>query len=247
MLTGMLAALASTIDTHLTWGASYWSNDLYLRIINGAWLKRKPSNREQIIIARLSNILILTIALIIMANLGSIQKAWYITLLFGAGTGAVLVLRWLWERINLFSEASAIIVSLIFAPIILFTVKAEWIRLLLMSSISTVVVIAVTLLTRPTPEETRLQFYRQVDPPGFWKTSAEKLGLDPKRPIKTFKEGVYLTLTTSLSLYLMLVGLGKLILPNPSSSIAYSYIYILSGLASIALWWRRYERWIESK
>ncbi|MFQ5527078.1 MAG: sodium transporter, partial [Thermoanaerobaculia bacterium] len=28
MLTGLLAALASTIDTHLNWGASYWSNDL---------------------------------------------------------------------------------------------------------------------------------------------------------------------------------------------------------------------------
>ena len=43
MLTGLLAALASTIDTHLTWGASYWSNDLYVRIINRAWLKREPS------------------------------------------------------------------------------------------------------------------------------------------------------------------------------------------------------------
>ncbi|MEJ2535644.1 MAG: sodium transporter, partial [Calditrichia bacterium] len=82
MLTGMLAALASTIDTHLSWGASYWSNDLYLRIINKAWLKRTPSNKEQVIIARLSNVLILAIALIIMANLGSIQTAWYITLLF---------------------------------------------------------------------------------------------------------------------------------------------------------------------
>lgn len=28
MLTSMLAALASTLDTHLNWGASYWSNDL---------------------------------------------------------------------------------------------------------------------------------------------------------------------------------------------------------------------------
>ena len=32
MLTAMLAALASTIDTHLNWGASYWTHDLYGRI-----------------------------------------------------------------------------------------------------------------------------------------------------------------------------------------------------------------------
>jgi Na+/proline symporter len=239
MLTGMLAALASTIDTHLTWGASYWSNDLYLRIINKAWLKREPSNKEQVIVARLSNVVILAIALIIMANLGSIQTAWYITLLFGAGTGAVLVLRWVWERINLFSEISAIVVSLIFAPIILFTVEAEWLRLLSMSAISTAVVIVVTLLTRPTSEKVLLAFYKQVDPPGFWKKSAARAGLNPERSIMALKEGAYLTVTTSLSLYLLLVGFGKLILPNPQSAVAYAWIYIVLGLASIPLWWKK--------
>ncbi len=239
MLTGMLAALASTIDTHLTWGASYWSNDLYLRIINRAWLKREPSTKEQVIIARLSNIVILTIALIIMANLGSIQTAWYITLLFGAGTGAVLVLRWLWERINLFSEVSAIVASLIFAPIILFTIEAEWLRLLLMSSISTVVIVIVTLLTRPTEENTLVKFYEKVDPPGFWRKTSAKSGKEADRPMKAFKNAAYLTITTSLSVYLLLVGFGKLILPNPATSVSYSYIYIILGFASIGLWWRK--------
>ena len=238
MLTGMLAALASTIDTHLTWGASYWSNDLYKRIINKAWLKRDPSNRELVIIARLSNILILIIALFIMANLKSIQTAWYITLLFGAGTGAVLVLRWLWERINIYSELSAIVTSLIFAPIILFTIDAEWLRLLLMASISTVVVVTVTLLTRPTAENVLLDFYKRVDPPGFWKNTAKKLNREVTRPVKALKKGVYLTVTTSASLYLLLVGVGKLILPNPGSSMTYSWIYILLGIASMGLWWR---------
>jgi Na+/proline symporter len=42
MLTGLLAALASTLDTHLNWGASYWSNDIYKRLICEHWLKRKP-------------------------------------------------------------------------------------------------------------------------------------------------------------------------------------------------------------
>jgi Na+/proline symporter len=121
MLNGMLAALASTIETHLTWGASYCSNDPYDRILNRVLLNREPSAREQVVIAHLSYVVILIIALIIMISLGSIQTAWYVTLLFGAGTGAVLVLRWLWERINIFSEISAIVVSLIAAPIFLFT------------------------------------------------------------------------------------------------------------------------------
>jgi SSS family solute:Na+ symporter len=240
MLTGMLAALASTIDTHLTWGASYWSNDLYLRIINRVYLKREPSNKEQVIVARLSNVLILIISLIIMANMGSIQTAWYVTLLFGAGTGAVLVLRWLWERVNLFSELSAIMTSLIVAPIILFTVEAEWQRLLFMSFISTVVVVTVTLITRPTTDKVLIDFYRRVDPPGFWKKTAEKMGREASRPIQYFKDAAYLTVTTSLSVYLLLVGFGKLILPNPCSSIMYSWIYIALGLMIVPLWWRKF-------
>ncbi len=239
MLTGMLAALASTIDTHLTWGASYWSNDLYMRILNQAWLKRKPSTREQVLIARLSNILILAIALIIMANLGSIQTAWYVTLLFGAGTGAVLVLRWLWERINLFSEISAIVASLTLAPILLFCVEVEWMRLLLMSTISTVVVVAVTLLTQPTEGKILLAFYQRVNPPGFWKQTAIKSGMDARQPIEAFLNGAYLTITTSLSMYLLLIGAGKLILPNPGASMAASWIYLLLGFASMKLWWKR--------
>jgi hypothetical protein len=174
-----------------------------------------------------------------MANLGSIQTAWYVTLLFGAGTGAVLILRWLWERINLFSEVAAIIVSLIFAPIILFTVDAEWLRLLLMSSISTVVVVMVTLLTQPTAEMTLMEFYKRVEPPGFWKKTTEKLGVETCLPIKTFKEGAYLTITTSLSVYLLLLGVGKLILPNPHSAIAYSWIFLGLGILSVPLWWRK--------
>jgi Na+/proline symporter len=239
MLVGLLAALASTIDTHLTWGASYWSNDLYLRILNRAVLRREPSTREQVLVARLSNVAILAIALTIMANLGSIQTAWYVTLLFGAGTGAVLVLRWVWERINLFSELTAIAVSLVLAPIILFTVDAEWLRLLLMASISTVTVVGVTLATRPTAAATLVEFYRRVDPPGFWRQTALRAGTDPARPLIALRRGAWLTVTTSLSVYLLLVGFGKLILPAPGASRLVPWVLIAAGVAVAGLWWRK--------
>ncbi|UCG61738.1 MAG: Na+:solute symporter, partial [Candidatus Zixiibacteriota bacterium] len=240
VLTGLLAALASTIDTHLTWGASYWSNDIYKRIISKAWLKREPSEKELVVVARLSNVLILIVALLIMANLGSIQTAWYITLLFGAGTGAVLVLRWLWERINLYSEIAAIITSLVLAPIILFTVDDEWLRLLLMATISTVVVVTVTLLTKPTEESILLKFYRQVEPPGFWRRTSQKAGMDVNKPIRRFTSGAYLTVTVSLSVYLLLVGFGKILLPSSQGSVVTATVYIVLGLASVVLWWRRF-------
>lgn len=237
MLTGLLAALASTIDTHLTWGASYWSNDIYKRIVNEAWLKRQPSSRELVIVARLSNLLILGIALAIMANLGSIQAAWYISLLFGAGMGSVLVLRWLWERINLYSEVAAIATSLIVAPVILLTIEDEWLRLLLMSAAATIAVVVVTLLTPETEHSILDRFFRRVKPLGFWRGTAKRCGIGAEIPLKQFKQGAYLVLTTALTIFLLLVGIGKLIVPAPSSSSLFALALIVLGLVSIKLWW----------
>ncbi|HAK38007.1 MAG TPA: sodium transporter, partial [Nitrospina sp.] len=53
MITGMLAALASTLDTHLNWGASYWSNDIYKAIISRKIFKREPRPKELVLVARL--------------------------------------------------------------------------------------------------------------------------------------------------------------------------------------------------
>ena len=191
--------------------------------------------------ARLSNLLILGIALIIMTNLGSIQEAWHISLLFGAGMGSVLVLRWLWERINLYSEVAAIIASIVIGLVIQFVLKmeAEWLRLLLMSTLSTIVVLAVTWLTPVTDAGTLNAFYRRVRPAGLWRKSASATGDDPRRPLRAFYQGAYLVVTCAATLFLLLIGMIKLLLPAPGSTVAFAWVYIVAGAASAALWWRR--------
>ncbi|MFQ5627645.1 MAG: sodium:solute symporter family protein [bacterium] len=238
MLTGLLAALASTLDTHMNWGASYWSNDIYKRLICNHWLERTPKNHELVIVARLSNILILVIALIIMANLGSIQTAWFISLLFGAGMGSVLVLRWLWERINLFSELAAMAVSLIVAPILLVVTNEEWVRLGSMAVISTIAAIAVTYFTPRTDENILVQFYKRVKPAGFWRNTAALAGAEPGQSAKTLWQESKTTLLASLSLFLMLVGVGKLLIRSPVESSLWAWIFLIAAFALIPLWWR---------
>jgi len=238
MLTAMLAALASTIDTHLNWGASYWSNDIYQRLICKEWLKRKPKNSELVLAARLSNILILIIALTIMANLGSIQTAWFISLLFGAGMGSVLVLRWLWERINLFSELAAITVSLIVAPILLVVTDAEWIRLGSMALVSTTAAVLVTFFTPKTDEAILKKFYNKVRPMGFWRKTAVLAGDNSKVPVKKLFKEVKVTFFAAASLFLMLIGVGKLLIPAPDASIFLPLLYLVIAAALIPLWWQ---------
>ncbi|HSR68747.1 MAG TPA: sodium:solute symporter family protein [Acidobacteriota bacterium] len=236
MLTGLLAALASTIDTHLNWGASYWSNDIYDRFICRHLGNRRPQSHELVLAARLSNLLILAVSLIIMANLGSIQQAWQVSLLFGAGIGSVLVLRWFWERVNLYSELAAILVSLLFAPILLVVTEQEWIRLGSMAVLSTAAVVATAYLLPPTSDSVLRAFYQLVQPPGFWSRTAALLGEDPRKPVRRLRSGLTTTLLCALSLFLCLMGAGKLLLPNPGQSLLWGGFLLLLGLALLPTW-----------
>ena len=244
MLTGLLAALASTIDTHLNWGASYWSNDVYNRLICNHWLKREPKNRELVLVARLSSVIILIIALIIMANLGSIQTTWFISLLFGAGMGSVLVMRWLWERINLHSELAAMAISLVLAPILLVATNAgwirdeEWIRLSLMALFSTVAAVTVTYFTPRTDVKVLKAFYKRVNPVGFWRKTAALVDGNPRKPLNDFIGEAKTTLLTALSLFLMLIGAGKLLIRPPTESIFLPWLCIALSLFLIRFWWK---------
>ena len=242
MLTGLLAALASTVDTHLNWGASYWSNDVYDRLICQHWLKREPQGRELVVVARLSNVLIVVIALIIMANLGSIQTAWFISLLFGAGMGSVLILRWLWERINLYSELAAMAASLITAPLLLYFMgtdpETEWLRLSIMALVTTAVAIGITYVTPATREEVLLAFYERVQPFGFWRTTARAAGDRPGAPLESFRRRAWAIGFTAASLFLLLLGVGRLMIMPPGASILWTWVCIILGLALVPLWWR---------
>ena len=239
MLLGMLAALSSTISTLLSWGASYWSNDIYKGIINETWLKRKPKHSEQILVARASNFVVLFFALIIMGYMGSIQAAWYLSLLFGAGVGSVLILRWLWERINIYSEIAAIASSLIIAPIILYYIEEEWLKLLIMSASSTIVVIIVTFLTPRTDQSVLASFYERVAPSGYWKKTAKHLGIDPKDSVGEFWRNMKVVGLSAVTIFTLLVGISKLLFPQTEQSIFMPIGLILIGLAAIPFWWKK--------
>lgn len=268
MLTAMLAALASTLDTHLNWGASYWSNDIYRRLICEKWQRRDPGHRELVMVARLSNILIVLIALVVMANLESVQQAWTISLLFGAAVGPVLVLRWLWERINLSSEVAAIVLSLFIAPVLLFlggeigptglsgaweglverdpfagsvhaALAEEWIRLVTMGGLAVLVAVVSAYLGPRTDPEVLRKFYERVHPVGFWRKTAENSGGKHQNPVRELRAGLVTLVFCAASLFLLLAGSGRLLVPAPGISTGITWLLILLGAALVPVWWKR--------
>jgi len=242
MLTGMIAALASTVDTHLNWGSSYWTNDIYLRFIC-RWLKRQPTAPEQVWVARISNVLILAIALVIMAQLDSVKVAWESSLLLGAGVGIVLVLRWLWWRMTAWGELAAIVGSAVLVPLALYYVPdhlAE-LRMLVVAAGSTVAAVVASLWVEPVAAKSLVEFYRKVQPPGFWGAVAREAGEDEHAPLTELERGIAAVVLAALSIFCLLVGLGTwLVHATPPAWLPERNVWIALnltlGVALVPLW-----------
>lgn len=213
MLTGMIAALASTVDTHLNWGASYWTNDIYRRFVCRS-LNRTPTPQELVWIARISNVLILAIALVIMAQLDSVKVAWESSLLLGAGVGVVLVLRWLWWRMTAWGELAAIASSAILVPLALYYVpdRLAALRMLVVAVGSTAAAVGASLWLQPVAARGLVEFYRKVQPPGFWGAVAREAGEDEHAPVTELERGLWAVALGALSTFCLLIGLGTWLL-----------------------------------
>lgn len=255
MLTGMLAALASTVDTHLNWGSSYWTNDIYKRFVCQAWRKTEPDPKNLVWVARAANIMILCIALVVMTQLGSIQQAWRISLLLGAGMGVMLVLRWVWWRISSWGELACIGVSLPLAPLFLWLLEpdpaqggltpagADALRLLSITACTTTAGVLVSLLT---PEDrVRLRaFYRRARPPGWWGPIARECGVDPQEGVRRLGKGVLGMLAAAGSVFCLLVGAGSWLCDSPAPTWwplprpGWWALNLLAGVALVPVWLR---------
>jgi Na+/proline symporter len=176
VVASLAAAYMSTISTHLNWGASYIVDDFYRRFL--------VSNREEshyVRVARLSTVLLIVLASMVSLWLENALQAFQILLQIGAGTGLIFLLRWFWWRINVWSELSAMIISFIVA--VYFELVHESLglapidpalKLVLGVAVTTVVWLAVTLLTPATDRATLQAFYDNIRPFALgWKSAVE--------------------------------------------------------------------------
>src|SRR5262249_36665545 len=104
MVAAFLAAFMSTIGTQLNWGTSYLVNDFYRR-----FLVRNSTEKHYVNIGKIFTVVLVLAGGWVSSQLVSISTGWTIVLGIGAGTGAVLILRWYWWRINAWSEIVATI------------------------------------------------------------------------------------------------------------------------------------------
>jgi len=180
LLAAFAAAYMSTISTHLNWGASYLVNDVYIRFI-----RPHASQRAQVRASRLATAFLMVASLVVMGFLSSVEQGWKLLIGLGAGTGLVFILRWYWWRVNAWSEISAMVASFVTSMVLTRFghsmgdpgTRDYAFTMVTTVAITTVVWLAVTLLTAPESAETLDRFYRRVRPGGpGWRAVAERLG-----------------------------------------------------------------------
>lgn len=245
VVASLIAAFMSTISTHLNWGASYIVSDFYQRFV-----KPNASEKEMVNLGRVATVILMIFsAFLALTVLENATQAFDILLLSGAGSGAIYLLRWFWWRINAWTEIAAMISATVVAFILVFFVPNEsvatalidgsTIKLLIAVTITTIVWIMATFLTKPESEEVLINFVKTVHPGGpGWKKVVELSG---DTSIETQKKWdlPYSLLNVFLgcvAIYSALFSSGYFIYGNVAFGLLLGSIFFFSVFLMIKTW-----------
>ena len=222
----LVGAYMSTVDTHLNWGASYVVEDVYRRF----WRRDAPA-RELVRTGRIATVLLMVGAGILTLTLDTARSGFGLLLQIGAGTGPLFIARWLWWRINAWSEIAAMAGSLLTAVSLpLLGIEPGSVRGLLAGlGATTVVWVAATLLTRPELPAVLDRFVRKTRPPGIgWRAVYAGIGLRPRPCLRSFAAWP----VACAMVYGVLFGTGSLLFDRGAwNLLGWSALAMVSALA----------------
>jgi Na+/proline symporter len=220
----------STIGTHLNLGASYLVNDIY-----GRFLKPNATEKHYVTVSRIATIFVALLSAgatwYMLDHGASIASAWKFLLALGAGAGLVFILRWYWWRINAWSEIAAMTAAATISLTLESTYGLPIVRalqhldsglplaplnsddphafawlMLITTTLTTLIWLSVTLVTKPEPRVTLQGFYDRVRPAA--------LGWRPFAPAglreNTLAYNFFHWILAATMVYLFLFGFGNI-------------------------------------
>ena len=249
LIVSFLAAFMSTIDTHLNWGVSYLINDIYKR-----FYKPNKSEKHYVFIGKIMTVILMILAAFTALKMQSISKAWEFIFAMGAGIGLVLILRWFWWRVNAWSEITALATSIfitisleIIALIQTLTNQEQYTlfgskpilfgitlqihhKLMIIVPVAIISWVAVTYFTKPEPIEKLEEFYKKVQPGGWWGPITANF----EHTLQPVTKGIFiLWIAGILMIYGFTFGIGNLIFHNYSASVL---LFGCAGIGSYLVW-----------
>lgn len=150
VLLGFFGMFITTAESLLNWGASFLTMDAYK-----IYVYPKASDRNIRLISFASMFVLSLLAMFFAHQIDSLQSLVKITFSIAAGVAPVYILRWIWFRINAWSQLSAMLSSAVFTlvyPTIhsvlpLKNYPMEESRVLVVTMFTTLVWLLVTFLT----------------------------------------------------------------------------------------------------
>jgi SSS family solute:Na+ symporter len=234
MIAGMLAAYRSTIETHLNWGTSYLVHDFYRR-----FLVQGRTEKHYVFAGRVTTALLMIAAALFSLVLETAKESFDLILSVGAGTGLIYLLRWFWWRINAWSEVSAMLGSFLVA-LGFFVARRNGLEISTTSSLlitvasTTVIWVAVTFLTAPTPRATLVNFYKLVRPAGpGWRDIAAEAGVGPS-PDSLPLQFLGWALGVAF-VYAALFGTGSFLYGHMALAWTWTAVFVVSGVGLLRI------------
>ncbi|MCF6332648.1 MAG: Na+:solute symporter [Draconibacterium sp.] len=187
LLAGLLAAFNSTFAGTLNAAQAYIVNDIYLR-----YVKPEASNKQVRNMNYITGVVVVIISIIFglfAQDVNSVLQ-WVVSALYGSYVVSN-VLKWYWWRFNgygyFWGMVAGLIPALIFPYLFSETLDLYYFPWLLLISIAGAML--GTFLTKPTDEETLKEFYKTVNPWGFWGPIRKKVMAENPdfKPNKNFK------------------------------------------------------------
>ncbi|UCG79039.1 MAG: Na+:solute symporter [Nitrospirota bacterium] len=228
MLASFFAAFMSTLSTYLNLSSAYFVNDFYRPFV-----KRGASEKHYISVSRWVTIIFSIVTAIATYYVTSIVGVFKFLIAFGSGTGLVYIVRWFWWRVNAWSEISAMIASTASSIIVYshpeLSASPFYVKLFTIISVSTVVWVLVTFLTRPVEEKKLVDFFKKTVPGGYGWEPIRKVAGEVERG-ETFASQVVKWIIGSLFVIAVTIGTGKALLGSTVSAWIWFIVAAISGI-----------------
>jgi len=178
LIAAMMAATMSVVGDNLNFGSQVMVSDIYRR-----WFVRRASERHYMVIGKVAMGIIVSLAVAVVFNVSIITNVAIFMLQLSAAELPANWAQWWWWRFNGPARVAAsfggaaIFCLVVLGPQLLVFLGLGWAQhlmlpwywsTLLVMLLTTVLWVAVALLTKPDPDRLLSDFYEKVRPLGWW-------------------------------------------------------------------------------
>lgn len=228
VVASLIAAVMSTLSTHLVWGSSYLTSDFYIRFI-----RQNASPRETVFAGRMFGVGLMFVGALLATWLENALQAFQILLQIGAGTGLLFLLRWFWWRINALCEIVAMVVS--FTTAVSLQIWASDVstdmQFLIVVGVTTTAWVLPAFLTKGTDEKVLQEFCEKIHPLA-WGWGPYKKYIKPQVSDAPGPAFIQISLG-SVSIYALLFSTGYCLYGEWLKGILLGTLAILCGILLI--------------